>query len=113
MPRAVAKWFFSLIVRGFNCGAGSGVSLSSQMAFFHAHTALAAFWCLLSPVQDCRESSRSWAFSCRRRTLIYQWRFGMLTGKQTVVAPAGLRSSGIPRRFCLNEVQSSSSVNLL
>ena len=83
------------------------------MARFHAHIASVAFWCLVFPVQDCRESSRSWAFSCRRRTLRYQWRLGMLTGKHIVVAPVGLRSSGVPHRLCFKEAQSSSSSNLL
>jgi hypothetical protein len=70
--RAVVRCVFLLVVRGSSCGAGSGESSSSQMARFQVHIVSAAFWCLVVLVQDCRESSKSWAFSCMRRTLRYQ-----------------------------------------
>ena len=65
--RASVSWASLSGVRGCREGAGSGVSLSSHVACFHAHIVSAALWCLEVVVHDCRESSRIKAFSCRRR----------------------------------------------
>jgi hypothetical protein len=109
--RASVSWASLSGVRGCREGAGSGVSLSSHVACFHAHIVSAALWCLGVVVNDCRESSSSTAFSCRRRVPRYQWRLGMLIGKQTTEAVVGLFSSGIPLRVCRNAVQSLSARN--
>ena len=93
-------------VRSFIGGGVPRVLLSSQMACFHAHMVSAALWCLFGFVHDSRESSRSWAFSCRRRMPVYQWTPGMFTGKHMVEAVVGLLSSGLCLRVYLNEVQS-------